>query len=388
MDKVDFPRNIKQIGSIGSNKKIYIEDYVFTYLNEYANAPESSEKLALLVGNNIVIDGIETLFINGAIKGEFVKKENDINIFTDEFWIYAKMQIKEYFADCEIVGLMQSQPGYGLYLNMNYSNYFMNNFTYKHQVLFLLDPLEKMNCFYIWDDEQKDLIESTGYFIYYEQNENMHEYMINNPISKYKVKNTTQKGNIAENKKTEVRFVSEERTKRVFNEQKKLINMLISLAAVLFLICFVMGAGLMQNEDRITALEKDLSQVSYAYNNIMGQLRQDNAQSVFAAQQDVEQIVEPKATIINENMSTPTVTLIPDTDSISNNVYDEIDNMIDDDVNNNTITYEVKEGDTLGYISQRFYGDSSMVTHIMELNNIEESDMIYLGQVLTLPDKI
>jgi len=36
------PKNIKQIGEVQSNKKIYIEDYVFTYINSIAYEDSTS----------------------------------------------------------------------------------------------------------------------------------------------------------------------------------------------------------------------------------------------------------------------------------------------------------------------------------------------------------
>jgi LysM repeat protein len=48
-------------------------------------------------------------------------------------------------------------------------------------------------------------------------------------------------------------------------------------------------------------------------------------------------------------------------------------------------TYIVKKGDTLTDISQRLYGTDNMVKEIAELNNLENSDNIHVGQKLLLP---
>ena len=39
-DEVRIPKNIHQIGNNSSNKKIYIEDYAFTYINSIAYKEE------------------------------------------------------------------------------------------------------------------------------------------------------------------------------------------------------------------------------------------------------------------------------------------------------------------------------------------------------------
>ena len=56
------PKNIKQIGEVSSDKKIYIEDYAFTYINSIAyNNPQThrqayfSEKVRLMVMKNVFL---------------------------------------------------------------------------------------------------------------------------------------------------------------------------------------------------------------------------------------------------------------------------------------------------------------------------------------------
>ncbi len=50
MDNFGFPSNIKQIGNVDSNMRIYIEDNVYTYLLKYAECNKNKESLAMLVG--------------------------------------------------------------------------------------------------------------------------------------------------------------------------------------------------------------------------------------------------------------------------------------------------------------------------------------------------
>ena len=52
-----------------------------------------------------------------------------------------------------------------------------------------------------------------------------------------------------------------------------------------------------------------------------------------------------------------------------------------------TRKYIVEGGDSLGYISRKFYGDNSGVPQIMDVNGLKDADMIYEGQVLWIPEK-
>ena len=47
--------------------------------------------------------------------------------------------------------------------------------------------------------------------------------------------------------------------------------------------------------------------------------------------------------------------------------------------------YVIEEGDSLGYISMKYYGPKSNVDMIMQVNNLTDSDKIMIGQVLDIP---
>jgi nucleoid-associated protein YgaU len=48
-------------------------------------------------------------------------------------------------------------------------------------------------------------------------------------------------------------------------------------------------------------------------------------------------------------------------------------------------SYTVKSGDTLSKISKAFYGDASQYMKIAEANNIDNPDVIQVGQELVIP---
>jgi phage tail protein X len=59
--------------------------------------------------------------------------------------------------------------------------------------------------------------------------------------------------------------------------------MMVSLSAVLFVIAFIMGAGLIQSDGRLGAVEDDMASLNNAYNYVLTQLSQLQTQAVFAA---------------------------------------------------------------------------------------------------------
>ena len=304
MQDFTLPANIKQIGSIGDGIRIYMEDYVCTFLQQYAESAGFEERLAWLVGRQMVIDGQPFLFVAGAIYGLHAEKHEGHLRFTEKSVDYAEDMLDEHFPGMEIVGWMQSQPSYGTYLNQFYGAYHLRQFRKAHQVLFVMDPLERTNAFYIANPvaiaPTDRMAEITGYFIYYEKNTNMHDYMLANKAVDYTAKPPTlvefKSMEYAEDEEDQdyddynaseskahwtrhdpdtadpseiVRRHQASKTRRQENdkEQKRAVSLLTGLCAVLFLVCFMMGFGLVRNQDNIERLEAELRQLATAFRN-------------------------------------------------------------------------------------------------------------------------
>lgn len=427
MKDFELPTNIRQIGSIDDGLRIYVEDYACTYLKQIADSGGHSEKIAYLVGKHLVIDSQETIFISGVILGKYSENIDGTEQFTQRSWEYAEEMLSAYFEDYEIVGWMQSQPGYGVLLNPAYASYHMENFPKPYQTLFIMDPVERLNAFYAWDAELSGIYESKGYIIYYNKNSGMQDYMLDNKVVSLKAslkppitKPLKMERRIADEQegiapssnsapKKEPRYSSSARSfahEKVSLEYKRVINMLVSLSAVLFIICFIMGAGLIQSDGRITKLEKSLAALDTTSNFLVGQVKQIGAQSVFADQTEQTPQIAAQQTEIPLTLSTPapdsggtptpTATPTPSpratptptprptqtptatsTPTATATPADETEYQ----------TYTVQEGDSLYYISTKFFGNVERVDDIMKLNDITDPDMIFFGKVLKLPSK-
>lgn len=51
-DTIKLPKNIRQIGNPASNWKIYVEDYVYTYLHPAAEQERAEKKVCVLFGKS------------------------------------------------------------------------------------------------------------------------------------------------------------------------------------------------------------------------------------------------------------------------------------------------------------------------------------------------
>ena len=427
MSDFKLPANIRQIGSIDDGLKIYVEDYVHTYLRQYADSGGQEEKVAFLIGKYMIIDGSPYAFINGAIQGKYSEYEDNMEVFTQKSYDYAYEELDEFFDGLEIIGWMQSQPGYGVHLNPSYADYHMNNFSKPYQVMLVLDPTARQSLFYSWNESMTGIAEKEGYFVYYDQNKGMQEYMNKNRIPRKTTKEVIfsqedDKGSKIFNLKTEENIenkLSKRNQPRIktsplakeksrsesssnVEEYKKVSNLLVGLCAVLFITTFIMGAGLLQSDSRIGNLENSLNSISGAHNLLAEQINQLASLPVFAALPEgfVSTPVEPETSRQpqatpppsqpNEATPAPSPSPIPTPPADSEPNENEPEDVDTTETFGQTIfnvpeTYVVQPGDSLLLINRMFYGDVDMIARIMELNGLYSADMIRIGDVLQLP---
>ncbi len=386
---IGLPKNIKQMGNIDDDLKIYMEDYVFTYLQQYSKHSNGEERIAVLIGDSYTIDGNNVLFINGAVKGEHTIIEDGMVKLTKKSFDYINEQIDKYFKNSNIIGWFYSQPGFSDYINDGYINYHRENFSKENQVFFLSDPLENIGGFYrLYNNDFKAI---NGFIIYYEKNEAMSEYMLNNKTTNNRIDEDNFKAKDERLINMSRRKTSINKNIHSLNEYKKMSNIFGSLSAVLFLICFIMGAGLIQSDDKIAELEKRLVKLDDSYRYILSQIKDDNVQSVFA--QNSSKYSEPSSeqtsSLSTADTHTTQQTTVLTTEVSNISTTQIIDKTSETTSKNksqqNLKKYEVKEGDSLELISKKFYGDRSKIEEIMSINGLDNPNTIYVGKTLLLP---
>lgn len=83
-----MPKRTKQMGGIEQRLRIFVEDYVYTYLYQYGRSGGGAEKLAALVGKYYELEGQRVLLISGAIQAKGTVQEGGTERFGDETWEY------------------------------------------------------------------------------------------------------------------------------------------------------------------------------------------------------------------------------------------------------------------------------------------------------------
>ena len=362
------PGRVKQMGSIENSMKIFMEDYVYTYLYQYGRSGGGREKLAALIGRHAVINGQETVVISGAIQGKGTVQENGVERFSEETWEYLGGQMERYFKGMSIVGWVHCQPGFGAFLMAKDENFHREYFKEKWQVLFVLDTVDKLDTFYIYNEEKTGLRQAKGYFIYYDKNREMQEYMLENSMVRPKEEQVLEEREKAaamtEERRERRKPTQEERLdaaqdiRRVLKKREAVAKqakkehdrLLVMISCVLCVVCVSLGAAMLQSLDRLRTVETELMTMQTSYKALAEDFEGVKVQSVFAVQQaeTEEDTAEKKAERRKK--------------------------------------YTVESGDSLGYISRKFYGDNSGIVPIMELNGLQDADRIYEGQILWLPE--
>lgn len=171
---VFLPKNIRQVGSPRGRHRIYLEDYVYTYLRSAAKNSETCA--AVFLGKSQVVKDIRYTFVSGVVECSAAVFQWE-NICLDEsFWDYIYKEQKQFFSELEIVGWALGKAGQTMELTPAVEAAHRKYFAGRDKVLMLIDILEGEELFFVY--EQGYLQKREGYYIYYEKNLAMQEYMI------------------------------------------------------------------------------------------------------------------------------------------------------------------------------------------------------------------
>lgn len=173
-DTICLPKNIRQEGSPRGRHKIYLEDYVYTYLRNMAKEKEACA--AVFLGKSQVEKDIRYTFISGLVECGAAVFQWDAICLDDSFWDYIYKEEKQYFPELEVVGWFLGKAGQTLDLSSAVEGAHRKYFSGRDKVLMLMDILEEEERFFVY--EQGYLQKREGYYIYYEKNLPMQEYMI------------------------------------------------------------------------------------------------------------------------------------------------------------------------------------------------------------------
>jgi LysM repeat protein len=401
-----MPKNIRQVGKSSATRKIYVEDYVMTFIKQLAGEDYSGCKVAVLVGQAVKQENYRSLFIYGAVEVEDIDTSNEI-IFSNDSWTAIYENIKKYFVEAEILGWFIGGPGYMLEDNDRILKAHIDNFAGQDKTLLTFDNMEKEESFLIYENNR--LCKQDGYYIYYEKNEEMQTYMIehNKPQS--------MEVDYDDRVSREIRTVIQNK-KPVTEENKSVTRLMYAAGTLLAVIILVVGAAMLSNYDQMKTMQNALDSLSRNLEEVQSVFIDDTKDPAANLTGDKVPVTddtsdqEGKASkgSLDVNVVTGDVKPLEDEEDKPNSGEELAEDKAEDqetakdDPDEDKGTSEAKEdkdegnkeqvkyytvvsGDSLAGISYKLYHSANYISKIKELNNIEDENLIYIGQKLIIP---
>lgn len=374
---MELPKNITQIGEADKNCKVYVEDYVVSYIKQLNRRAEDKPVTIAIYGRCSREQNMTYCFAYGACLLTSLQRE--VRHLSQAQLQEIERQRRKYFAEYQFLG---------------------------YQIL----NGELVEGFFI--QEQDCCRPIKGYACFYEKNDSMLAYMLDNRSEEHQPEDSGQE------KYIQARANQEERRQRY--EEKKperlpKLRLMRTAAVAMFAVLCLAGAATVhigENAEDVTlgdtirqivadlgtrqlpedqeavAVNAGATSTLVAEESLTEALQRENAAEAAAEQEQPEgssEAQQPETTAEPEETADPTpeVTEQPAAQTAEESVPTEApQNTSTESVQQ---VYTIQPGDTLIKISTRLYGSDSMVDTICEINHISDPDNIQTGQKIILP---
>ena len=373
-----LPKNIRQIGGPVGTTKVYIEDFVVTFLKALTTDKNTFVRGAILFGEKKSIDNETVIFIRGAVEGQNIELDLDETVFDDKVWREIYQKKERFFPDLEVIGWALSRMGFSVRLNDKIKKTHFENFPGDGKVLYMTDHLEGDDAFYVYRGQ--DLVRQSGYYIYYEKNPMMQEYLIER---NQKLKEAVSYETMLEAKRDE-KIVRQFRTivqeKQKSSRTKDMMKRLSSSAAMLLVLILAGGMFYYSRLDNSSSFGDAI----HGAVETMGKgvkdnvsMEEENKESGTTTKQlptstEKADGTEAGTTADEKKTETGTTAATASTQKSAQSMA-------------RSRTYVVKKGDSLVSISRRMYGSRKYMYKILDANKIGPKEHIYPGQKLIIP---
>lgn len=398
---MELPKNITQIGQSDQKCKIYVEDYVISYIKQLNHLAENKMITAALYGQQKEENGITYLFFYGASRIESIQREVR-HLSQAQNQEIEKLR-RKYFTDYQFLGYR------------------------------LLNG-EMVEGFHICGQEICRYIK--GYACFCEKNDSMLAYMLDSR------KEETKPEEVEREKYDQVKLRQEERraqhqesiksrsSRQILAEKvksrtvkekpkneapkpasKNMRVMRLSVVAMFALLC-VVGIAAMGGYGKLEELQVAARQVIAEFteqkipdateettetgqsgnadtliteDKLADAILQEN-ENVQAKTPETPETAAAETEAVQESTQTASEEAAAESTSAQETQESTAQEASEPVVQQTTsVSYTIQKGDTLIGISLRTYGTESRVQEICDLNNITDPDNIQIGQNILLP---
>lgn len=400
-----LPKNIRQIGDKDEMYRIYIEDYVHTFIRKLITSDDLTAKAGILFGTSATLEKKKCYFISGAAVIDDLWSELGELQFSEEVWEKIKETQREYFQDTNICGWFlreseESNQDFVLIKQLHRSVFF------KESLMFSC----KEDEFALWIGAKDTTVSAVqGYYIYYERNPRMQEYMIGRSQEDGKRVERNVKDEAAQSFRTVMK------EKKMQAEEKKLVlagRVATAAAAVLLL------AGVQIWRNRTGQAEHDYSGQAESQavpvaataataadveDTSTDESSLDSEESAEEAARAIEQsagqavpadaamsasadeAAAAAASVLGEVSAAQTAAAGISAADPAGQAESGTENAEAAVSAGGEGRYVVKPGDTLISICVAHYGTTQMLQKLCEMNHISNANTIFVGQEIELP---
>lgn len=370
-----LPKNIRQIGSPVGHTKVYIEDYVITFLSSLSADRNTYVRGAILFGEKKNIENDTIIYIKGAVEGQNLELDLDETVFDDEVWREIYQQKDRLFPGLEVIGWALLRMGFSVRLNDKIKKTHFENFPGEGKVLYMIDDLEQEDAFYVYRGQ--DLVRQSGYYIYYDKNPMMQEYLVERRQSMQESENYEKMMENMRDEKLIRQFREKVSRKTKSNKRRGRFRTLSTAAAAA--VMMIMGGSMYyyaQQDQSINFHEVINGAVNTMGKGVKDQIAEKDTTTEKSTEKMVTKELGTEASSEKKKVATTT------------NVPKKTTAATDKKANASKYRYykyTVKKGETLVSISRKVYGTQKLVTRIKEANALTDKNQIYPGQKLIIP---
>lgn len=333
---MQLPLNFLALGEIERDDiKVYIKQEIYQALEKYALADVEHERGTILLGEHCEELGNTHVIISNYIEARYTDASASTLTFTHKTWDYVYQEQSVKYPEKKIVGWQHTHPSYGIFLS-NYDLFIQENFfNLPFQVAYVIDPVQKIRGFFQWKNGKIEKLK--GFYIYND---------VGKSIKIGHEKETTHKKPAHQGGKT-----------------LPLLSALAILTAGISLVSmFGMRHSLIEQQRRLEEAVQTQQQEIAAITQDQREADSLSPDELFEKLGSQQKVIEELQTQIAELQAVQTAS-------------------------GDYIVYTVKAGDTLTGICNSL-GVSYHINRdaILGLNHISDESVIYVGQVLLLPN--
>ena len=376
-NKINIPKNVRQIGTDNGKLRIYIEDYAYSFIKDITIDEDDDGVVGILMGTALESDGIKYIFIKGVVEVTNAAVFTDHIAFTSETWPITKKYINAYFGEYDIMGW------YLCSTKINDKNMDIINkadkesFVDKDNVFFMVNSVSGDEAFFAKD--KKGLVPVQGYTVFFEKNTAMQRYM-REMQSEYDEKYTMQNAEEEpqqEKQKSGGQYRSiKKETSTSDKSIKRNLTLIYAFSMLIIIVVLVIGINKINSYDKLSGLGDSESLEANAtlpeqtsktpVTTLDGNITEEvTTQEVTKEEATTEEVTTEEPTTEEPTTQEPT-TQEPTTQADQ--------------------TYVIQANDTMWSICVKFYGaySETAANKILSYNNMTIND-IQIGKTIKIP---